>query len=95
MVTIRNCQKRAPQSNSSWPSRDYTEIVYPCSFTIKAVKVKDAEINQITIFFPSSDNEAQGIGLELAAPEAVAFGHALLGVALGNIDEMTGHFQAD
>ena len=95
MVTIKSYQKRAPQSNSSWPSRDYTEVVRPESFNIRAVKVNNTDINQITVFFPSRDNDAQGIGLELAAPEAVALGHALLGVALGNIDEISGHFQAD
>jgi len=95
MVTIKSYQKRPPQSNSSWPTRDYVEIVCPSSFSIKAVKVKEADINQITVFFPSRDNDEQGIALELGAPEAVSFGHALLAVALGNVDEITGHFQAD
>jgi hypothetical protein len=95
MGTITSFQKRSPQSNSTWSSRDYTEVVNPSAFTIKAVKVEGADINQITIFFPRSNNKSQGIGLTMDAPEAIALGHALLGVALGNVDEMTGHFQTD
>ncbi|MFC2070493.1 hypothetical protein ACFLTB_04915 [Chloroflexota bacterium] len=95
MVTITNYQKREPQSNSSFPTRDYLQVVCPRNFSVKAIKVKETDINNLIVFFPSQDNAAIGIELKLAAPEAIAFGHAILGVALGNVDEMIGQFQTD
>ena len=60
---------------------------------VKAVKVAEADVNQITLFFPKQDNQNQGVGLELAAPEAIALAYAILGVAQGTVDELIGTFQ--
>jgi len=95
MVTIKSFQEREPYANSWLPTRTYSEIVSPSSFAVKAVKVSGVDINQITIFFPNPKNGMLGIGLELAAPEAIALAHAILGVAQGNVDEMTGNFQTE
>ena len=91
MATIRSFHDEAPSSNSNLPFKTVSKVVRPSHFRVEALRNND-EVNRINIMFPSRDSEYQGIRLGLEAPEAISLAYAILGVALGNVDEINGVF---
>ena len=92
MVTIRSFHDEPPSSNSNLPFKTVSKVVRPSHFRVEAIRNND-EANRINIFFPSREREYQGIRLSLEAPEAISLAYSILGVALGNVDEISGVFR--
>lgn len=89
MPLITSIQLREPYSHSAASYSEYSHPVNAAEFQVK--RQARGEDIEVRIFFPCSGALGQGVGLSLPSLEVTrAVGQALLMIAEGYLNEMTG-----